>query len=114
MGEGYGTSISKTFTSDINIPSISSSADSIKIEIRMFAVEGSHEIDFKLNDQIIGSKYIENTGIFDTTITVSVGLLNTTNTILIVDNDVNTKGFSISNIKASYKRSFVYSGTFKN
>ncbi len=112
-GEGYGTSISKTFTSDISIPSISSSADSIKIEIRMFAVEGSHEIDFKLNDQIIGSKYIENTGIFDTTITVSVGLLNTTNTILIVDNDVNTKGFSISNIKASYKRSFVYSGTSK-
>ena len=112
-GEGYGTSISKTFTSGLSIPSVSASADSVRISIRMYTAEGAHSIDFKLNDQIIGTTNIQNTRILDTTITVSANLLISSNNIQIIDNDANTKGFSVSNIRVIYKRSFNFTGTSK-
>lgn len=111
IGEGYGSSISKNFTTQIAVPFISPNADSIQLGVRLYTDEGSHEISFSLNDQLIALKTINNSLVFDTTIHVAVSILNSSNNLIITDSDPNTKGFSISNIKVNYTRSFDFAGT---
>lgn len=109
-GEGYGASLAKTFNTNLNIPAISGAADSVKINIRVYFDEGTHNLDFKLNDQLVYSKSAQGYALFDTSFVVEASLLKSNNTLLVADTDPNPYGFSISNIHVNYLRDFSFSG----
>jgi hypothetical protein len=109
-GEGYGTSISKTFNTSIQVLSINSPTDSVAFRFRIYTYTGSHNIDFKINDQSLGLVNVESNKLIDTVFNVPASLVGMSASILIQDNDPNTKGFSVSNINATFKRLWQTSG----
>ncbi len=114
-GEGYGYGLNKSYSTDISTPSFLLFKDSFYISIRLYAVDGNHNIDCKINGNTVKNLVKNGAGMVTSIISVPSTLLSSTTNVNIIENDPDTKGFVLSNVSISYARSWSgpYTSLFK-
>lgn len=113
-GEGYGSVISKSFTTALTIPSVSAYEDSISVGVRLYGGIGEHQLSFYMNDQLFASCAFAPNSILDTVFKVPANILAGSNTLKINEDGASVKGFSVSAVRISYLRNLSFTGVIQS